>query len=151
MPIFPPIMLCSYAQLLPCYSFPAATYAHLRSSNSHQKLTHATIFVAFGSEIDGSLQSGRTDLFFVCACTGHIPMLRQGCHNPLCNNLVNLVNSAQYFQPPPPPPPPPPPLPCSALMITIFTIGSYSYECSQAFQKPKRLSKTNQVRLVLGS
>ena len=26
MPIFPPIMLCSYAQLLPCYSFPAATY-----------------------------------------------------------------------------------------------------------------------------
>ena len=26
MPIFPPIMLCSYVQLLPCYSFPSATY-----------------------------------------------------------------------------------------------------------------------------
>ena len=63
MPIFPPIMLCSYAQLLPCHSFPATNYyAHFMLTFAVQiptkKSKHAPIFVAFGSEIDGSLQSG---------------------------------------------------------------------------------------------
>ena len=51
-------MLSSALLFFPSSYLLCSLYAHLRSSNSHQKSTHATIFVAFGSEIDGSLQSG---------------------------------------------------------------------------------------------
>ena len=56
LPIFSPIMLCSIicsaSALLffPSSYLLCSLYAHLCSSNSHQKSTHATIFVAFGSE-----------------------------------------------------------------------------------------------------
>ena len=54
------MLICSASALLffPSSYLLYSLYAHLRRSNSHQKSTHATIFVAFGSEIDGSLQSG---------------------------------------------------------------------------------------------
>ena len=54
--IFSPIMLCSIICSASALLFFPSSYlqcslnAHLCSSNSHQKSTHATIFVAFGSE-----------------------------------------------------------------------------------------------------
>ena len=54
------MLICSASALLffPSSYLLCSLYAHLSSSTSHQKSTHAPIFSAFGSEIDGSLQSG---------------------------------------------------------------------------------------------